>query len=291
MGERCQQCMPGFYLPDPSSSNGCQLCGCNIGGSTDIQCDQGTGACLCRTGIQGRTCSVVQDEYFIRGIDHLILEAEDATDSPVIVTDRQNMLFTGIGFFGVQEGVSVIDFGLLSPPAGGLYEVVIRYNLDGTLFWNSSTLTVVASSSEDTMGPPDCGGAPEITDQSSLAYTNFMMGVGLSVTRTVCLRGGREYLFTLSNFTSGQSDDSAVLNIDSLVLIPVELPGLSAFDDPVISREYRSCVDFSRSLATQLSSPISCQQIIFTVSAEIYDGAAGKSVGYYHVDVNTGINN
>lgn len=230
------------------------------------------------------TCSEVQDNYFYRGIDYLILEAEDASADPVIITDSQNGLFTGTGFYNVEDAESVVNFGSLTPPVSGLYEVVIRYNLEGTLFWNSSTLTIIPSS-EVMTGPADCGDSSEITDQSSFQYADWMMGVGLSVTRTFCLRGGRSYQFVLSDFISGRNDDSAVLSLDSLVLIAVDSSEVASFSDSGISSDYRDCVMLYRSLATRPAEPpISCQQSIFTVSTEIYNGAAGESISFIQIN-------
>lgn len=242
------------------------------------ECDQTTGVCLCRPGLQGRTCSELQENHFFRGVDYLILEAEDGVGvfDPLIVSDGLSRLYTGTGFFPVQDGVSVLNFGSLTPPGSGLYEVVIRYTLQGALLWESTTLTILPSI-EEGAGPTNCGTSSEIAREMSYEYTDWMIGAGLSVTRTFCLRGGRPYQFTLSNFTSGRDDDSAVLNIDSLVLIPVDIPELAVFEDSVISRDYAECVAVFRSLATRPSDPFVCRDTVFTVSVAVYNGAAGKA--------------
>ena len=266
-------------MSDPFSNEGCIPCNCNLGGSVSSQCDSSTGICLCRNGVRGSTCSEVENNFFYQGIDYLILEGEDATGvpRPIIITERQNRLFTGSGFYGVEEGVSVADFGSLTPPISGLYEITFRYSLQGALFWNSSTLTITASS-EDPGEPANCGIVPEVVNSLSVEYTNWMMGTGLAIFETFCLQGGRSYQFTLSNFISGRSDNSAVLNIDSLVMIPVYSSQLAVFADIIIAREYRNCVGFYRSLAAEVSAPLSCQQTIFTVSTEIYNGATGTLI-------------
>lgn len=238
------------------------------------ECDQITGACDCLPGLEGRTCLELQENYFFRGVDYLILEAEDSvgvSDSTVV----RSMLYTGNGFVPVQDGSSMLDFGSLIPPDSGLYEVVVRYTLTGTLIWESAKLTILPSSEEGT-GPVNCGNSSEITGELSFEYADWVMGEGLSVTRTFCLRGGRSYGFTLSNFTSGRDDSSTVLNIDSLVLIPVDLPQLAVFQDVSISRMYLQCVAMFRSLATQPSDPFACRSTVFTVSVAVYNGAAGE---------------
>ena len=281
-GDRCDRCVPGFFLPDPSSDEGCRPCNCNLGGSTNAQCDQLSGICVCREGVQGATCSEVQDNYFFRGIDYLILEAEDASgiSNPAVVTGDENQQYTGTGFYGARDGDGPIDFGSLTAPVSGLYEVVIRYSFLDSLMWNSSTLTIFALGGDETddanNGDIDCRGSSEVTAESSTDYTNWMRGVGLSITRTFCLRGGSSYQFLLSNFVSGRSDIQAVLNLDSLVLIPVYSSELAVFADAAISRDYASCVALYRSLATRPSDPMTCSQTVFTVSTAVYNGAAGE---------------
>ena len=280
-GDKCDRCRSGFYQPDPFSTEGCLPCNCNLGGSTSSQCDSRTGICLCRQGIQGTTCSEVQDNYFFRSVDYLILEGENVTgmqnSNPVIVTDMQNTLFTGTGFYGFEETVDLANFGSLTPPVTGFYEVVFRYNLAGTVVWNSTTLMIMPSD-ESSSESSSCGDTPAISDLINVEYTDWMTGVGLSIHQRLCLQGGRSYNFVLTNFNSGRNNGSAVLNIDSLVLIPVDVPRLAVFMDPMISRDYRECVGYYRSLATRSSAPTSCVQTIFTVSTEVYNGAAGTYI-------------
>lgn len=273
-GEQCDSCQPGFYLPDPSSNAGCQACGCDVGGSTSSECDEVTGMCPCRPGIAGRACSEVQEDYFVRDLDFLRLEAEDGADvsNQVIVTNTQNRFFTGTGFYRVEDGVSVIDFGSLTPPIDGPYNIVVHYSLEGAMLWNTSTLTVTPSGSE---GPTNCGQTRAVTGQTTLQYTNYMMGVGLSVTRSLCLSAGQTYSFTLGEFESGQSNSSAALNIDSLVLIPAE--SFLPTEELSLIRDYMECAMQYRSLATRPSNSITCRATIFTASALIYDGATGEN--------------
>lgn len=235
---------------------------------------------MCKNGIQGGDCSEVVPDFFIRSIDYLISEGEEATGvpNPVINLSNPNRLFTGFGYYGVIENVSVADFGYLRPPASGLYECVFRYVLSGAIRWNSSVLTITPSGEEGS-GPVNCEGVPEVTGSLQMEYRNWQMGVGLSIFHTFCLRGGRSYQFVLSDFISGRNDDAANLMIDSLVLIPVHV-NRPVFSDPSISAQYLSCVDQYRNLATRMFAPPSCRQTIFTVSADIYNGASGIASCY-----------
>ena len=57
-GVRCDRCEPGFWglkLIDEANV-GCQQCGCNIFGSMRDDCDQSTGRCVCKPGIEGQKC-------------------------------------------------------------------------------------------------------------------------------------------------------------------------------------------------------------------------------------------
>ena len=282
IGDKCDRCAEGFFLPDPSSNEGCRPCNCNLGGAISSQCDQQSGACQCREGVQGATCSEVQENYFFRGIDSLILEAEDASgvSNPVVATGDENRQFTGTGFVAIEDGDGSIDFGSLTAPASGLYEVVLRYSFLDSLTWNSSTLTIFALSNEETSDSNsdiDCQSYPEVTvDPISTTYTNWMRGVGLSVTQVFCFQGGRSYQFVLSDFVSGRSDIQARLNLDSLVLVPVYSSELAVFADSTISRDYANCVALYRSLATRPSDPATCNQTVFTVSIALYNGATGE---------------
>ncbi len=286
IGDKCDQCRPAYYLQDPTSDAGCVPCNCNIGGSTSAQCDVTNGACNCREGVEGITCSEVERDRFFRGLDYLILEGEDAIGSPnpVIVVDGPNQMFTGTGFYGVEDGNSdSADFGSLIPPVNGLYQVVLRYNLQGSTFWNSVTLSVVAESNDQSDEPIVCAGGgpgdvdiPEVTDLLNVNYTGWSMGIGVSIFRTFCLRGGRSYQFTLSDFMSGRNDDAAILHVDSLVLIPVRSSEVGVFENVATRMDYEECIDYYRSLMTQPSAPLSCERTIFTVSTAIYNGTAGK---------------
>ena len=276
-GDECNECLPNFFLRDPSSEDGCQPCSCNVGASTSARCDQSTGQCACRDGVQGRTCSQLLENRYFRAIDYLILEAEESLSDPSapaveVVEERQSRMHTGFGFLAVRAGEEeaslLVDFGSLVPPRSGLYDVVIRYALrESSSVWESATLSVLPSLDEDGLGPASCGSVPEVVEEAAeFEYANWMSGVGLSLSRTACLRGQRSYRFVLGNFTSGlpSGNETAVLSIDSLVLIPVDLPGLAVFGDAMIRRDYEECVSlfgalprclWIPSLAGTLSSP------------------------------------
>ncbi|XP_076388607.1 agrin isoform X4 [Megachile rotundata] len=60
---KCDRCMPGYWgLPKISEGHpGCIPCGCSLYGSAREDCEQMTGRCVCKTGIQGHKCTICTD--------------------------------------------------------------------------------------------------------------------------------------------------------------------------------------------------------------------------------------
>lgn len=62
---------------------GCQPCGCDIGGSYDNDCDFSSGQCNCKPGITGRACDQAIPGFFVTDLDYLRYEAELARSTGV----------------------------------------------------------------------------------------------------------------------------------------------------------------------------------------------------------------
>ncbi|CAK1540067.1 unnamed protein product [Leptosia nina] len=62
-GLKCDRCEPGYWgLPRIGSGHtGCIPCGCSAFGSVREDCEQMTGRCVCRSGVQGQKCTVCAD--------------------------------------------------------------------------------------------------------------------------------------------------------------------------------------------------------------------------------------
>ncbi|XP_072942741.1 agrin-like isoform X4 [Epargyreus clarus] len=62
-GLKCDRCEPGYWgLPRIGSGHtGCIPCGCSAFGSVREDCEQMTGRCVCKTGVQGQKCTVCAD--------------------------------------------------------------------------------------------------------------------------------------------------------------------------------------------------------------------------------------
>jgi len=59
MGERCDQCKPGFHSLDPNNPNGCSPCDCDDRGSVTRGgsiCDPLNGQCHCKSNVTGGRC-------------------------------------------------------------------------------------------------------------------------------------------------------------------------------------------------------------------------------------------
>ena len=270
VGDNCDRCLPNYYQPNPASGEGCLPCNCDLGGSYSTQCDILTGRCACREGIQGRTCSDTIAGYFYPSVDYLRLEAEDVVSNPIIEPSGENEMFTGTGFAHIVNATDRLALGNLTVPVSGSYEAVLRYTLRGVTVWESALLTITPGPA----GEPSSGqGISEVT---TLQYTSWSMGTGLSKSLNVTLQGGRMYHFVLHDFISGISTSSAVLYIDSFSLVPVNIPSLAAFRDPQLVSEYTDCLSQYRRVLTQSSASPSCAATIFTVSTAIYNGTLGK---------------
>ncbi|KAI6656439.1 Laminin gamma [Oopsacas minuta] len=68
-GQLCQTCVNGYYGPFLEDRFGCRFCGCTPGTTLlPRKCDPDTGICLCREGVEGETCSLVTDGYYVEEI-------------------------------------------------------------------------------------------------------------------------------------------------------------------------------------------------------------------------------
>ncbi|XP_076065553.1 agrin-like isoform X2 [Oratosquilla oratoria] len=58
-GPRCDRCEPGYWgLPlIQTGHSGCTPCGCSAFGSVRDDCEQMTGQCVCRVGVEGKKCN------------------------------------------------------------------------------------------------------------------------------------------------------------------------------------------------------------------------------------------
>ncbi|KAK6622158.1 hypothetical protein RUM44_001965 [Polyplax serrata] len=75
-GLKCDRCEPGFWgLPKISEGHkGCLPCGCSQFGSVRDDCEQMTGRCVCKPGIQGQKCTICTDTNKVLGSNGCVNE-------------------------------------------------------------------------------------------------------------------------------------------------------------------------------------------------------------------------
>ncbi|GBP15556.1 Agrin [Eumeta japonica] len=68
-GAKCDRCQPGYWgLPRIGNGHtGCIPCGCSAFGSVREDCEQMTGRCVCKPGIQGQKCTVCSNHEHTLG--------------------------------------------------------------------------------------------------------------------------------------------------------------------------------------------------------------------------------
>ncbi|XP_068626565.1 agrin-like [Battus philenor] len=68
-GQKCDRCEPGYWgLPRIGNGHsGCIPCGCSAFGSVREDCEQMTGRCVCKAGIQGQKCTVCSNHEHTLG--------------------------------------------------------------------------------------------------------------------------------------------------------------------------------------------------------------------------------
>ncbi|XP_060804776.1 agrin [Amyelois transitella] len=68
-GTKCDRCEPGYWgLPRIGTGHaGCIPCGCSAFGSVREDCEQMTGRCVCKPGIQGQKCTVCSNHEHTLG--------------------------------------------------------------------------------------------------------------------------------------------------------------------------------------------------------------------------------
>ncbi|KAJ8668735.1 hypothetical protein QAD02_010398 [Eretmocerus hayati] len=76
-GRDCSMCLDGKYNLQESNLFGCSECHCDIGGSLSTTCDKDSGACPCRSRIEGQRCDQPMRTHYFPTLHQLQYEAED----------------------------------------------------------------------------------------------------------------------------------------------------------------------------------------------------------------------
>ncbi|XP_057656608.1 agrin-like isoform X3 [Diorhabda carinulata] len=82
-GGKCDRCEPGFWgLPKISAGyRGCIPCGCSTFGSVRDDCEQMTGRCVCKPGVQGQKCTICTNHNKYLGPNGCVSASDLASSS------------------------------------------------------------------------------------------------------------------------------------------------------------------------------------------------------------------
>ncbi|XP_050313632.1 agrin-like isoform X2 [Anthonomus grandis grandis] len=82
-GDKCDRCEPGFWGLSKifAGFKGCIPCGCSVFGSVRDDCEQMTGRCVCKTGVQGQKCTVCTSHNKVLGPNGCV-SADLMTNTP-----------------------------------------------------------------------------------------------------------------------------------------------------------------------------------------------------------------
>ncbi|GAB1601049.1 laminin subunit alpha-like [Argonauta hians] len=79
MGQMCSTCKRGSYKLQDNNPFGCEACQCSIGGSISRDCVQQSGACRCKTGVEGGKCDRPKPGFYIPTLHQHKYEFEDGS--------------------------------------------------------------------------------------------------------------------------------------------------------------------------------------------------------------------
>ena len=66
-------------MVSPDDVSSCQLCSCSLSSSVSLTCDKISGQCICKSGLTGRICDIIEDFHWLPFLEGLIYEAEFAS--------------------------------------------------------------------------------------------------------------------------------------------------------------------------------------------------------------------
>ncbi|XP_019643140.1 PREDICTED: laminin subunit gamma-1-like [Branchiostoma belcheri] len=295
----CGRCKDKYWRFPVDPEQECLPCLCDVGGSAsqNTSCDQSTGQCDCRPNLQGLCCNQTQDGYYVPGLDFLLFEAEENTETncSVVTTELPETLpFTGRGFVSCT-GNAVVTFNV-EVEQNWFYTLAVRHTVDnnttlpaayvevftvGSAEVNGSSVgndSIQMNSSTPTSLTVDGNSTEQVFSlcpyESGLAYTQnitLTAGVGqVSLTDPVQL--DRRCRYQVSVHLDGAG---APVVVDSLLLIPdVTKSVVYELADNSTKEEYEDCVRSAAPLPTgDTASTEQCQQMVFSLSAQMYDGA------------------
>ncbi|XP_078687078.1 laminin subunit beta-1-like [Branchiostoma floridae x Branchiostoma belcheri] len=294
----CGRCKDKYWRFPVSPEQKCLPCLCDVGGSTsqNTSCDESTGQCDCRANLQGLRCNQTQDGYYVPGLDFLLFEAEENTETncSVVTTELpQTVPFTGRGFVSCT-GNAAVTFNDVEVEENWFYTLAVRHTVD-----NSTTLPA-AYMEVFTVGSAEVNGSSVGNDSiqmNSSTPTNLTVDgnsteqvssscpyeSGLAYNQSITLSAGdgqvsltdpvqldRRCRYQVSVHLDGAG---APVVVDSLLLIPdVTKSVVYELADNSTKEQYKDCVRSSAPLPTDdTASTEQCQQMVFSLSAQMFD--------------------
>ena len=132
----CKECKDGFFALNQNNGLGCQHCQCDVGGTQIVEfgkmpvCDKESGQCTCRTGIEGRQCNQVSQNFFVPTLHQYKYEIEDGyrADASSVRIGYDDAKFPGYSWRGYGAYSQLQDEVLLpvTVPTQSSYRMVLR---------------------------------------------------------------------------------------------------------------------------------------------------------------------
>ncbi|CAH1271076.1 LAMB1 [Branchiostoma lanceolatum] len=297
----CGTCKDKYWRFPENPDEECLPCLCDVGGSTSLNtsCDGSTGQCDCRPNLQGLRCDQTQDGYYVPGLDFLLFEAEGEnveTNCTVVTTELPGtILFTGRGFVSCN-GSAAVAFNDVEVEQNWFYALAVRHTADNSTTLSSGSVQVFTVGSSGVNGSSVGNGSIQMNDsiptnltvdgnsteqvsslcpyETGLAYSqNITLTAGVGqVSMTDPVQLDRRCRYQVSVHLDGASSP---VTVDSLLLIPdVTKSIVYELADNTTKGVYKNCVKSSAPLpTTDTASTEQCQQMVFSLSAQVYDGA------------------
>ena len=222
------------------------------------------GRCVCRNNIEGERCVVPKSEYFYSNFDYLLFEAERQEGNVENHLERHmaNDLFTGQGFARLTSGF-VIHFKNIRVNVTWKYYIVLRYSAERLSSDHNLTLSIASINTTNEIVIP----FSELHDGSGLAWT---------AEEAISLDAEQSYEVVIG-FEGVGNVDETILLLDSLVLKPdITTTRVYKESEPETVATLLECFHNASALATKNHDTLQCPGLVFSHSAEMYDGTLGK---------------
>ncbi|XP_065918231.1 laminin subunit beta-1-like isoform X1 [Dysidea avara] len=265
IGRTCSECAVDYYV----SNNQCVPCDCHPVGSLDTVCDVMSGQCSCLPNINGRTCNETVPGYYYRALDYIRFEAEDLSYSegfsevlPITNNPVYDNNFTGRGYIAFPRVGGRLEF-LISVPESSRYEVILRYRL-----FNMDQ-TIISLNVDSLMETNNSLGCDLMNANVS---QNIFMPISSQQTfhmflYNACFDRGTQYLVTVDFGQFLLPGSEAILEVDSVVLIP-RFEETSSYYNTQPSAQIEDCIP--RAAGSVPPTNTACTETTFSLAVEFY---------------------